>query len=253
MKKTITVKGVTIGEGVPKICVPLTGSTLPELNEEAALLKTLDFDVAEWRADFFENVDEIEKVLAALAVIRTSLPNTPLIFTFRSVKEGGQKEMSLDNYFALNKAVAETGQVELLDVELFCGEDIVKRLVEAAHANGVFVILSNHDFAKTPSKEEIISRLWKAQELGGDLPKIAVMPTNAGDVLTLLDATNTMNEKFADRPIITMSMASKGIISRLSGEVFGSAMTFGVAKKASAPGQLPVAELRTILALLHQQ
>ena len=118
--------------------------------------------------------------------------------------------------------------------------------------NDVYVIVSNHDFDKTPAKEEIIARLRKAQELGADLPKIAVMPRNAADVLTLLEATNTMFEQYADRPIITMSMAGKGIVSRLAGEIFGSALTFGAAKKASAPGQVPVTELRNILSLINR-
>ena len=53
--------------------------------------------------------------------------------------------------------------------------------------------------------------------------------------MTLLEATLEMSEQHADRPIITMSMASNGMISRLSGEVFGSCLTFGAAGKASAP------------------
>ncbi len=61
-----------------------------------------------------------------------------------------------------------------------------------------------------------------------------------------------MNEQYADRPIITMSMAGKGVISRLAGELFGSALTFGSAKRASAPGQVPVTELRKVLSLLHE-
>jgi 3-dehydroquinate dehydratase I len=48
-----------------------------------------------------------------------------------------------------------------------------------------------------------------------------------------------------------MSMAGKGVVSRLTGEVFGSALTFGAAKKASAPGQVPVQKLRSVLNLLH--
>jgi 3-dehydroquinate dehydratase I len=115
----------------------------------------------------------------------------------------------------------------------------------------VLVIISNHDFEKTPPKEEIVSRLRKAQELGGDLPKIAVMPKSPADVLTLLEATTIMSEQYADRPIITMSMTGKGVISRLTGELFGSSMTFGAAKKASAPGQMDVVELRNVLRLLH--
>ncbi len=52
--------------------------------------------------------------------------------------------------------------------------------------------------------------------------------------------------------IITMSMAKTGVISRLAGEVFGSAATFGAVKKASAPGQISVNDLRTVLTILHQ-
>jgi len=40
-------------------------------------------------------------------------------------------------------------------------------------------------------------------------------------------------------------------VSRLTGELFGSALTFGAAKTASAPGQIPVTELREILTVLH--
>ncbi|MEH7417789.1 type I 3-dehydroquinate dehydratase [Neobacillus drentensis] len=251
MKKTITVRGITLGEGVPKICVPMVGTSIHQLIEEANYLKTLDLDVVEWRVDFFEHVEQIEKVEAALKEIRAILPETPLVFTFRSAKEGGEKEISTAFYFELNKAITETGLIDIVDIELFNEENDVKALIEAAHAQNVYVIISNHDFHGTPLKDEIISRLCKAQELGGDLPKIAVMPASTADVLTLLDATTTMNEQYADRPIITMSMAGKGVISRLAGELFGSALTFGAAKKASAPGQVAVKELRSVLNLLH--
>ena len=252
MTKTVTVRDIVIGEDTPKICVPLVGETHAQLKEEAEFLKTIDLDLVEWRVDFFDKVEEIEQVKKALVEIRTLLPNTPLIFTFRSHKEGGNKEISTSFYFQLNKTTAETGMVDIIDVELFHDEQEVLAIIEKAHAKNVFVIISNHDFEKTPTKEEIISRLRKAQALGGDIPKIAVMPTSAADVLTLLDATNTMKEQYADRPFITMSMAGRGVISRLAGEVFGSAVTFGAAKKASAPGQVNVKELRSVLNLLHE-
>jgi 3-dehydroquinate dehydratase I len=251
MKRSVTVKGITIGEGAPKICVPMVGKTIPELIEEAEFLKTTDLDVVEWRVDFFDDVEDLEKVKVALNEIRSILHDIPLVFTFRSAKEGGEKEVSTEYYFDLNKAMAASGQIDIVDIELFNDGEEIKSVISAAHDNKVYVIISNHDFDKTPDKEEIISRLRKAQNLGGDLPKIAVMPKSAADVLTLLDATNTMNEQYADRPIITMSMAGKGVISRLAGEIFGSALTFGAAKKASAPGQVPVTELRNILSLIN--
>lgn len=252
MPKTITVRDLTIGEGIPKICVPIVGETIAQLKEEADFLKNLDLDLVEWRVDLFDQVETIEKVKEALIELRSILPNTPLIFTFRSHKEGGNKEITTSFYFELNRTIAETGLVDIIDVELFNDENEIKKLIEDAHVKNVFVIISNHDFEKTPAKDEIVTRLRKAQELGGDIPKIAVMPISPADVLTLLDATNTMKEQYADRPFITMSMAGKGVISRLAGEVFGSALTFGSAKKASAPGQIAVKELRSVLTLPHE-
>ena len=123
-----------------------------------------------------------------------------------------------------------------------------------AHVDGHFgpIGASNHDFHKTPAKSDIIYRLRKMQDMGADIPKIAVMPQNKRDVLTLLAATEEMVTDYADRPVITMSMAGTGVISRLCGEVFGSSMTFGAAKKASAPGQMGVEDLSTVLGLLHK-
>ncbi|MDT8859732.1 type I 3-dehydroquinate dehydratase [Alkalihalobacillus sp. MEB130] len=252
MKKIVNVKGVNIGEGMPKICVPMVGSTLSELLEEATNLQNIDAEIIEWRVDFFDDVMQVERVKEALTQIQVILKGKPLIFTFRTMKEGGKREIGDAEYVTLNREVIKTGLIDIIDIELFNDEDIVTSLVLEAHEHNVFVILSNHEFEETPSKEEIVSRLVKAQELGGDIPKIAVMPKNSADVLTLLDATNTMKHQYAEGPIITMSMAGQGVISRLAGEIFGSAITFGAANKASAPGQVAIAELRQALVLLHQ-
>ncbi|MFC6653282.1 type I 3-dehydroquinate dehydratase [Paenibacillus rhizoplanae] len=252
MSGTVTVKNITLGEGMPKICVPLVGTTRTELREEAEALIALAPDVVEWRSDFFTEVEDINAVTQVLEDIQRLLPEIPLIFTFRSAREGGEKEISSAYYFRLIQAAVESGLVDMVDVELFQEEAEVRRLIAAAHGQAVFVILSNHDFDGTPSEDEIVSRLRRAQELGGDLPKIAVMPQGPADVLTLLAATNRMQEQYADRPIITMSMAGEGVISRLAGEIFGSALTFGAAHKPSAPGQVAVADLRRVLTLLHR-
>jgi len=248
---TVKVKNIIIGEGVPKICVPIVGSTTKELIEEARVLKRLEFDIVEWRVDFFDEVEEVEKVNEALQQIRQILPQKPFIFTFRSLKEGGEKEITIDNYIQLNKAAITTGNIDIIDIELFHDEETIKTIQKTAEAYSVYTILSNHDFQQTPAKEEIISRLYRAQRLGADLPKIAVMPNSTKDVLTLLDATREMKENYSDRPMITMSMAGKGVISRLAGEIFGSAITFGSAQKTSAPGQVPVSKLNETLKLIH--
>ena len=145
-----------------------------------------------------------------------------------------------------------TGMADLVDVEAFTGDEAVADVIRTAHENGVRVIGSNHDFQKTPGKDEILSRLRRIQEMGADIPKIAVMPRSKKDVLILLEATEEMYREYADRPFITMSMAGDGVVSRICGEVFGSAVTFGAYGKASAPGQLEVEQLSQILGILHE-
>ena len=248
---TVQIKHTVIGEGRPKICVPIVGTTASAIFEEAKKITTLPVDVVEWRVDWFEDVFNTEKVIATAKELQNLLQDIPVLFTFRTSKEGGEKEISPKDYAALNIAVADSGYVDLIDVEAFTGDDIVTDMITRAHAAGVKVIASNHDFFKTPEKDEIVRRLRKMQELGADIPKIAVMPTCRQDVLTLLGATLEMQEHYADRPIITMSMAGTGVVSRLTGESFGSVLTFGAASKASAPGQIGVEQLKQVLDIIH--
>ncbi len=248
---TLKVRDLEIGAGAPKIIVPIVGVTKEEIIEEAKTFDSIPVDVVEWRVDWFEHAFEFEKVKEVLKELREVLGNTPILVTFRTSKEGGEKAIEAEAYAELNISAAKTGYVDFVDVEIFTGDDIVKKIIDGVHAEGVKVIASNHDFHKTPAKSDIIYRLRKMQDMGADIPKIAVMPQNKRDVLTLLSATEEMVTDYADRPIITMSMAGTGVISRLCGEVFGSSMTFGAAKKASAPGQMGVKDLETVLHLLH--
>lgn len=252
MKNIVEVRGLKLGEGMPKICVPLVGKTNEQIIEEAEFLKTLKLDLVEWRVDHYEHVEDLEKVKDILEKLRNAVGELPILFTFRSKKEGGEREVSTEFYSVLNKEIASTKMADLIDVELFTGDEIVKDIVDFAHNNGVKVVMSNHDFDKTPAKEDIVSRLCKMQELKADLPKIAVMPQSSKDVLTLLSATDEMVTEHAKSPIITMSMGGLGLVSRLAGETFGSALTFGAAKMASAPGQIAVQDLNEVLSLMHK-
>lgn len=249
---TLQIKHLVVGEGTPKIIVPLVGSTDDHILKEAKLVKELKPDVVEWRVDLYEEVENHESVKDLLSKLRDIFAEELLLFTFRSHKEGGSKVISEEAYVALNQEAIKTGDIDLVDVELFNEKDHVNAIIATAKEHHVFVIMSNHDFEKTPTKEEIVSRLRKMQEYGADIPKIAVMPRSVDDVITLMDATNTMKTQFADRPLITMSMGGTGVISRLAGEFFGSAFTFGAGKEASAPGQIPVEELRKSLEILHK-
>lgn len=248
----VIVRNVKIGEGIPKICVPIVGVTKEAILEEAKDIATLPADIVEWRADWFENVFSLEEVKSILKSLREILGEKPILFTFRTAKEGGEKEIDDNTYITLNKYVIESGEIDLLDVEMFFGDKVVEEIIGYAHQNHVKIIASNHDFEKTPRKEEIISRLQKMQEMGSDILKIAVMPKSSKDVITLLSATEEMSTNYAQQPIVTMSMSEKGLISRIAGETFGSAITFGAAKKASAPGQIPVLDLGLVLEILHR-
>ena len=249
---TVKVRNIEIGAGIPKICVPIVGVTREEILAAAETIKSTKADVVEWRVDWYEDIFDFAKTEETMKALREVLGETPILFTFRTSKEGGEKSIETETYVELNQNAAKTGLVDLVDVEAFTGDEVVKDIIEGAHAHGVKVVASNHDFDKTPDKDDIVGRLVKMQELGADIPKIAVMPQCKKDVLTLLEATREMAEEHADRPIITMSMAGTGLISRLCGEVFGSALTFGAVGKASAPGQMNASDLREILTLIDK-
>jgi 3-dehydroquinate dehydratase-1 len=251
MSKVVKVKDVVIGRGLPKICVPMVGKTLTDLLEESSHIKDMDIDIVEWRADFYEDIGDTNNVVETLRSIRQILPGKPIMFTFRNAEEGGQKEISVEAYIELNKVVSRSKLIDIIDLELFKNEKVIADLSREAYLNNVAVIISTHDFKSTPSKDEIIFRLKKAFSLGADIAKIAVIPNSASDVLALLDATRIMNEEYDLGPVVTVSMSQMGIISRLSGELFGSSITFASAKNSSASGQIPAAELRKFLELLR--
>lgn len=249
----VTVRELTFGEGRPKICVPITGRTREEIALRTAELKAAEPDLAEWRADWYEDVFNREKLEDTLAWLRQELGELPLLVTFRTKEEGGEQNISAEAYEEFLRTVLASGQADLIDVELFRGEALLRAICGEAKLKGVKVIASSHDFEKTPAKEEIIVRLTRMQDCGADLLKLAVMPRDAGDVLTLLSATWKMKEQYATQPVVTMSMGAKGAVSRLAGEVFGSVMTFGSAGVASAPGQVSVPELKAALEVLRQE
>ena len=159
MSKYVEVRGVKIGEGVPKICVPIVGKTKEEILAAARSFEDVALDVVEWRVDWFEGVFDFAQVEDVLKDLRPALGETPILFTFRTSKEGGEKAIEADAYAELNKKAAATGLVDLVDVEAFTGDEVVKDIIEGAHAHGVKVVASNHDFDKTPDKDDIVCRL----------------------------------------------------------------------------------------------
>ena len=252
MSSSCSLRSVALGAGTPKVIVPLTATTLPALLTQADSVIAAAPDVVEWRFDFLENALQADELVAAGKALRTRLAETPLLATFRTADEGGEQVVAPEAYAALYEALIAAGVPDAVDVEIFRDEAVVDRIIAAAHAADVKVIASNHEFGHTPAAEELVRRLLLMERRGADVLKIAVMPKSPGDVLALLGATWTTSQQ-ATRPLITMSMTATGVVSRLAGGTFGSCATFGTVGKASAPGQIPVAQLRAALAIVHAE
>ena len=250
MRKSINIRGMMLGEGRPKVCVPITGRSEEDILKEAKLAQAAGADLIEWRADYYEYVHADGKALEMAQKLREAAGKMPVLFTYRT--EGGSNPISLKEYVFLNRSLARSKMVDLIDIELFMGDEVCRDFCKYAHQNGCIVVISSHDFEKTPNDQTIVERMCKMRELGADVPKVAVMPQNAEDVLTLLSATNQYANVHADGPLITMSMGWLGGVSRVSGEIFGSSLTFGSTLRSSAPGQLSITEVNFILDALHK-
>lgn len=244
-------KRLHLANGKPKICVSLTGTNHAELLEQVEAINQSSAEIAEWRVDYFEDSDDIEKVLEMLIDINEKLINRLLLFTFRTLEEGGEKAISLPDYKKLYLAVAASKKVDLMDVEMTRVEFLGRQLVQDIKKQDILVILSSHDFEKTPDDATLIFRIGVMNQLGADIGKIAAMPQEIQDVLRMM-AIISKSRGFNQLPLITMSMGDLGKVSRVSGELTGSLLTFGSLGAASAPGQIPVEELAKTLEILSQ-
>lgn len=257
--RTVQIGAATLGEGPAALIVPLTSATPAALLEEAARAAARAPDIVEWRLDHLEPVPgEPPLALAARIVdiapqLRGRIGDAGLLLTFRTAAEGGKRAIGDAEYADLLVALARSEVCDAIDVEAYRPRVIVERIVAAARGAGCPVIASNHDFAATPPSDEIVRRLrFMQDEVGADVQKIAVMPRDAGDVLALMAATWQMASTHARTPLITMSMGGPGLITRLGGEAYGSAATFGAVGEASAPGQIDAGVLAGITSLIHE-
>ena len=108
----VIVRKIKIGEGIPKICVPIVGRTRKEIIEESRTLEDIPKDIVEWRVDFYEKSFDLEKVLEVLDELREILKDVPLLFTFRTAKEGGNQTISADEYWKINRLAIESKKVD---------------------------------------------------------------------------------------------------------------------------------------------
>ena len=251
--KPIELHGQPVAGGkFPLICTPLVGRTRELILGEVDAVLAKKPDVLEWRVDFFDGIANAADVVSVAGAIKTLTGGVPLLFTRRSIHEGGEKiALSEEQVLALYQAVCASGQIDLIDFEMGNDPVHIAQVREAARANDIKLILSFHNFSFTPSLEILSQRFLQADELGADIAKVAVMPRNLEDVLTLLSATLAASQKLRI-PLISMSMGPYGSLTRLFGWTFGSALTFAVGASSSAPGQVPIEDLNTVLTIVQK-
>ncbi len=252
MTESLQIRQVLLGKGYPKICVPLLETEREALKKAAEEAVKEQSDLIEWRADFYERIDEPESVKETLDMLRAVLGDIPLIFTVRTKNEGGNQEFSLERYGNILEQVSRYGEADLIDVEYFQNPNEMRKLIDVLHKNNSKVIGSHHNFSLTYPKRELIQRMREMDQAGADILKMAMMPENFDQVCDLLKATREMVQEYTKHPVVTMSMSEMGRVSRYAGEVFGSCMTFAAVGKISAPGQEDIGSMRKALQFYHE-
>ena len=286
---SLTWGGCTIpGDGgVPAVAVSLTGPTAAHARAQARHAIDAGADVLELRVDLLEEVDALvafteapseaatdsmvvataaAQVLECLRRMTDVIDATPLLLTCRTAAEGGRARRDDSGYGALLCSVLdelagwEPGRrPSAVDVEVQRG--CLLQVSEQAHGLGIDVVASFHDFKTTPADDVLEDVLSRMASEGADLAKIAVWPTGADDVARLLGvcarATAAPGKGTGlGLPVAAMSMGALGAVSRVA-PVFGSALTFAVVPdeqgetQASAPGQMPIQDVRRCLELLR--
>jgi len=241
------VKNLNIGELPVKTIVPITAKTKQEALDQAQIIaNNPNVDMVEFRIDLLDFASNNKSVIKLGKELNQILKNKPLIATIRTANEGGKLNISDADYQETYTEYLKQPFMQLLDIEMFRSPARVERLIKLAHDKKVLIIMSNHDFDKTPSQQDIEQRLLEQDQMGADILKIAVMPQSKQDVLTLMNATLNVSHK-SKKPLLTMSMGSLGTISRIATANVGGSMSFGMIGEASAPGQIDVAQLKQFL------
>lgn len=230
-----------------KTIVPITAKTKEQAIAQAKVIAANQYaDLAEFRIDLLDFAADSKQVISLGHELKKILGDKPMIATIRTHNEGGKLTIGDADYGKTYQAYLKQPFMDMLDVEMFRDQQVVKNTVKLAHDKKVLIVMSNHDFQKTPSEDEIVKRLLKQDELGADILKIAVMPQSKQDVFTLMNATLKVSQQ-SKKPLLTMSMGKLGTISRIATANMGGSFSFGMIGEASAPGQIDVTQLKQFL------
>jgi 3-dehydroquinate dehydratase-1 len=251
--RPIVLNGQPIGTGAfPLIITPLVGRTAAEIMGELRAILPKRPDLLEWRVDFFEGIADTQRVIETARAIKRAAGAVPLLLTRRNSTEGGQA-LDIDEVavVAMLSQACAAHCVDLIDYELSNAPEHLAQLRSVSSRHGIAMVMSYHNFLLTPGVEVLRGKFEQAERLGADVAKVAVMPRDPQDVLTLLAATYQASQSVGV-PVISMAMGGLGAMSRVMGWLYGSAATFAVGQSSSAPGQIGVEDLRALLASLRR-
>lgn len=243
---SLHIGNLSLGGGNPKIAVPLVGSNVDQLTIEVNRALSQHPDLIEWRIDYL-TATNVDNILNVAQILHRLCQPTPVLATVRTQKEGGHFTGNDNEYGRLINSLIQQHCADLIDIELHRDIDVHQNT-----AHPIPLLYSVHYFDGTPSTDVMKQQLATMSDRGADILKIAVMPHSPSDVIRLLGLTNWANQNFK-QPVVTMAMGKLGKISRISGAVFGSALTFASSQHSSAPGQLTVQETRQGINLLQLQ
>lgn len=174
-------------------------------------------------------VKQIQRAIelgASLVELRLDLIPNPDISSL--VKMSGLPVIATDRENKDNLIKAIEAGCDFVDIEIESPEK--KRIIEKAKQNDCQVIVSMHDFEKTPEKISI-------EKGNADLFKIATKVNSIEDCKRILDLLKNRND------LIVIGMGEFGSFTRIIAPLYGSYLTYASINKITAPGQL---DLKTI-------
>lgn len=235
------------------ICVPIVGPTVEDILSQVKEAVKAKVDLIELRPDMWmkcSNISEdeyIPTIVTFVEEVYSKVADMPVLFTWRTIGEGGETPLCSDNYIKLLQAIVDQDLVQAIDVELFAYTDEIGSIMKQAHQQGMQTVMSYHNFQSTPDIETLHVYAERMVSVGAQVIKFALMPTTNDDVLSVLQFTKELTERYPQLPRITMSMGQLGRMTRTCGHVFGNCLTFGTLGHVSAPGQVEVGVLKQLV------
>ena len=235
------------------ICVPIVGPTIADILSQVQEAAQAKVDLIELRPDMWMKGSSISEeeyiptIVNLVEEVHSKYEKMPMLFAWRTLAEGGETSLSNENYGNLLQAIVDQNVVDAVDVELFAYTDTIGQIIKEAHHQGLQTVMSYHNFLSTPKVKRLHIYAERMISAGAAVIKFALMPTTNEDVLSVLQFTKELTERYPQLPRITMSMGKLGQMTRTCGHVFGNCLTFGTLGQASAPGQVEVAVLKQLV------